>query len=163
GVVRAEALQNYCLVAADAALVFSIVDLLLGGRRGGEALSIEERGFTAIELGLAQRVLASLADDLGEAFQPIASGAFTLDRLETTPRFAAIAQEANVCALAKFRVRMEERGGRVSILMPHAALDPVRRTLEQEFIGESAADDGAWRDHLTSEIAAAAVELSAVL
>lgn len=36
GVVRAAALNNYCLVAADAALVYSIVDLLLGGRRGAD-------------------------------------------------------------------------------------------------------------------------------
>jgi flagellar motor switch protein FliM len=163
GVVHSAALDNYCLVAADAALVYSIVDLLLGGRRGADALEIEDRGFTAIELGLAQRILTVLVEDLADAFRPIADGAFTLDRIETTPRFAAIAQEASVCALAKFRVKLEERGGRASILIPHAALEPVRKTLLREFIGEASDAERAWREHLTAEVAAASVDLKIVL
>ncbi|MEX0645568.1 MAG: FliM/FliN family flagellar motor switch protein [Parvularculaceae bacterium] len=163
GVVHSAALDNYCLVAADAALVYSIVDLLLGGRRGGDALSIDDRGFTAIELGLAQRILSVLVEDLGHAFKPVADGAFTLDRLETTPRFAAIAQEASVCALAKFRVKLEERGGRASILIPHAALEPVRKTLLREFIGEASDAERVWREHLAAEVAAASVDLRIVL
>lgn len=163
GVVRAAPLDNYCLIAADGALVYSIVDLLLGGRRGAGYVAADDRSFTAIELGLAQRILSLLAEDLGEAFRPVADGAFTLERLETTPRFAAIAQEASVCALAKFRVRVEDVGGRVSVLFPHAALEPVRKTLRQAFIGEAAASDGAWRGHLSAEVAAASLDISAVL
>jgi flagellar motor switch protein FliM len=161
GVVRA--LNNYCLVAADAALVYSIVDLLLGGRRGGGALSIDERGFTAIELGLAQRILSLVVEDLGDAFKPVADGAFSLDRLETTPRFAAIAQEASVCALAKFKVRVEGRGGRATILIPHAALEPVRKVLLREFIGEENGADRVWQEHLAAEVAAASIDLRVVL
>jgi flagellar motor switch protein FliM len=163
GVVRASSLNNYCLVAADAQLVYSIVDLLLGGRRGGDALSFEDRSFTAIELGLAERILSLLVEDLGDAFKPVASGAFSLDRLETTPRFAAIAQEASVCALAKFKVKVEGRGGRATILIPHAALEPVRKTLLREFIGEANDADRDWRDHLAAEVAAASIDLRVVL
>lgn len=163
GVVRAAPLNNYCLIAADGALVYSIVDLLLGGRRGAGFVSFDERGFTAIELGLAQRILALLVEDIGEAFRPVADGAFTLERLETTPRFAAIAQEASVCAQAKFRVRVEELGGRVSVLFPHAALEPVRKTLRQEFIGEAIGADEIWRGRLSAELSSASLDLSAVL
>lgn len=163
GVVRATPLNNYCLVAADAPLVYSIVDLLLGGRRGGGGLSFEDRSFTAIELGLAQRILSLLVEDLADAFSPVATGAFTLDRLETTPRFAAIAQEASVCAIAKFRVKVEGRGGRATILLPHAALEPVRKTLLREFIGEATDADRNWREHLAAEVAAASIDLRVVL
>lgn len=163
GVVRAAALNNYCLVAADAALVYSIVDLLLGGRRGGGSLAIDDRTFTAIELGLAQRILSLLVEDLADAFKPVAAGAFLLDRLETTPRFAAIAQEASVCAIAKFRVKVEGRGGRATILIPHAALEPVRKILLREFIGEASDADRDWREHLAAEVAAASIDLRVVL
>lgn len=163
GVVRAAALNNYCLIAADGALVYSIVDLLLGGRRGAGFIPVEERSFTAIELGLAQRILSLLVEDLGEAFQPVADGAFTLERLETTPRFAAIAQEASVCAQAKFRVRIEDIGGRVSVLFPHAALEPVRKTLRQEFIGEAIGADETWRGHLSAGLSTASLDISVVL
>ncbi len=163
GVVRAAALNNYCLIAADGALVYSIVDLLLGGRRGAGFIAVEERSFTAIELGLAQRILSLLVEDLGEAFQPVADGAFTLERLETTPRFAAIAQDASVCAQAKFRVRIEDIGGRVSVLFPHAALEPVRKTLRQEFIGEAIGADETWRGHLSAGLSTASLDISVVL
>lgn len=163
GVMRAGALNGYGLIAADPALVFSIVDILLGGRRGGAALSLEERGFTAIELGLAQRILTAVATDLNTAFTPVIDAGFALDRIETTPRFASIAQEASVCAIAKYRIRMEGRGGRVSILLPHALLEPVRKSLAQEFASEQATADDAWRAHLAAETAHAHISLDAVL
>ncbi|MFQ5562997.1 MAG: FliM/FliN family flagellar motor switch protein [Parvularculaceae bacterium] len=163
GVVKCAALDNYCLMSADSQLVYSVVDLLLGGRRGGGVLAADDRGFTTIELALAQRVLSLLIEDFSHAFKPVIDAGFALDRVETTPRFAAIAQSASVCALAKFRIDVEERGGRVSILIPHAALEPVRKQLAREFIGESNDGDQAWRRHLTAEISTAPLELSVVL
>lgn len=163
GVLRADSLNNHCLIAVDAMLVFSVVDLLLGGRRGGSVLSFEARGFTQIELGLVEKVVSLLAQDLGNAFQPVTDVTFTLDRLETTPRFAAIAQDASVCTLAKFRVDMEDRGGRAAILFPHATLEPVRKILCREFISETGAGEQSWRDALGAELAAASVDLRAVI
>lgn len=163
GVVYSSLLDNYCLVAADATLVSSIVDLLLGGRRGAGALSIDDRGFTAIELSLAERMLSLLVNDLDDAFQPVASPKFAIDRIETTPRFAAIVQEASVCALAKFRIRIDELGGRASIVIPHATLEPLRDELLREFIGEAHAADAMWRDHLAQEVKTATVDLRAVM
>ena len=163
GVLRAEALNNYALIAVDATLVFSIVDLLLGGRRGGSVLSFEDRGFTQIELGLIEKVVTLLAGDLSAAFKPVSDVAFTLDRLETTPRFAAIAQDASVCSLAKFRIDMEDRGGRAAVLFPHATLEPIQKILRREFISESGPGEQVWRDALTAGVASARVDLKAVI
>ncbi len=163
GVFKAEGLDNYCLFAVDAALVYSVVDVLLGGRRGGGLVTIEDRSFTQIELGLVQRVLDLMAADLTEAFKPIADVSFSLDRIETTPRFAAIAQDASVCSLAKFRIDMDERGGRAAVLMPHGTLEPIFKVLQREFINESGGSEHIWRDHLSSEIAAATLDLNVVL
>ena len=163
GVLKAEELGNYCLLAVDMPLVYSVVDLLLGGRRGGAVLAIEDRNFTQIELGLVQRVIALMAEDLTVAFKPVADVSFSLERIETTPRFAAIAQEASVCTLAKFRIDMEERGGRAAILAPHATLEPIYKTLLRDFIGDVRGSEEAWRDHLAEEIAAATLDLKVVL
>lgn len=163
GVLKAEGLDNYCLLAADMQLVYSVVDLLLGGRRGGGVLAFEDRNFTQIELGLIQRVMALMAGDLTEAFKPIAEVSFSLERLETTPRFAAIAQEASVCTLAKFRIDMEDRGGRAVILAPHATLEPIHKILLRDFIGDARGGEEVWRDHLAAEIAAAKLDLKVVL
>ncbi|MEM8772967.1 MAG: flagellar motor switch protein FliM [Pseudomonadota bacterium] len=163
GVLRAERLDNLCLLAVDAAFVYSIVDVLLGGRRGGSALYFEDRGFTQIELGLVEKVMGLIAGDLAQAFQPVAEVQFSIDRIETTPRFATIAQDASVCSLAKFRIDMEDRGGRAAILIPHATLEPVQKILRQEYFHEGGAGEKIWRDHLMSQITAARIDLKAVI
>ena len=53
-VFRAEELDNYGLLTVDSNLIYSIVDVLLGGRRGTAALRIEGRPYTTIERVLVQ-------------------------------------------------------------------------------------------------------------
>lgn len=163
GVARASALDGHALVAADSAFLLAVVDGLLGGRRGGDGLDAAERGFTAIELSIAHRVFEALIDNLSEAFRPVMEGGFELQRIETTPRFAAIAQGASVCALAKFRVRFDGSVARAAVLIPHATLEPVRRSLEQAFVTEAKAAERAWRTSLKREIGAANIELDVVV
>lgn len=163
GVARAPALDGHILLVADGGLLLSIVDALLGGRRGAGGLDASERGFTAIELAIAQRVFAALTDNLGEAFRPVIDGGFVLQRIETTPRFAAIAQGASVCALAKFRVRFEGHGGKAAVLIPHAALEPVRSGLAHAFISEAKEAERAWSAGLSREVCAASLEIEAII
>ena len=163
GVVKSSYLESYCLIAVDAELIYSVVDLLLGGRRGGSSLTIEERKFTPIELALTQRVLGQLVDAFEEAFSAVAPLDLNIDRVETTPRFAAIAQNASVCSLAKYKIDMDGRGGRAVILAPHAMLEPVHKLLLHEFIGEANGNDDKWRRDLKGELEEANLELRAVL
>ncbi|MCB2112902.1 MAG: FliM/FliN family flagellar motor switch protein [Parvularculaceae bacterium] len=162
GVIHSKSFDGYALLAADSPLVHSVVDLLLGGRRSS-GTGVEGRALTAIELGLAERMLKTLIDDFGEAFAPVADAAFALDRVETTPRFAAIAQDASVCTLAKFKIRLEEMTTRATILVPHAMIEPVREKLLCDFIGESGAADEIWKRRLGAGVSASGVELAAVL
>lgn len=163
GVARAQALDGNALLSADASFLLSLVDGLLGGRRGADGLDASERSFTAIELAIAQRVFEALVVDLGEAFRPVMDGGFALQRIETTPRFAAIAQGASVCALAKFRVRFDGRAARAAVLIPHAMLEPIRSSLEQAFVGEARTSELAWLSQLQMEICAANIEIDVVL
>jgi flagellar motor switch protein FliM len=162
-VARAPQLDAYALLAADGSFLLTIVDALLGGRRGSGGIDPSERGFTAIELAIAQRVFAALVATLGEAFSPVFEGGFQLQRIETTSRFAAIAQGASVCVLAKFRVRFENEVGRASVLMPQAALEPIRKQLERAFLSEAKEAERAWRDELGKQAAAASLNLDVVL
>ncbi len=162
GVIHSKGLDGYALLAVDAALAHCVVDLLLGGRRGA-ASAINDRALTTIELGLAGRMLAMMVEDFDEAFQPVKTAAFALDRIETTPRFAAIAQDASVCALAKFRVRIDDFTSKAVILAPHATIEPVRDLLLRDFIGESGAADEIWKRRLGAGVTATGVDLRAVL
>ncbi len=162
GVIHSKGLDGYALIAADSALVHSVVDLLLGGRRGSSA-GLDHRALTAIELGLANRMLSMLTEDFDEAFAAVKPAGFSLDRIETTPRFAAIAQDASVCALAKFKVRIDDFTTKATILAPHAMIEPVREMLLRDFIGESGAADEHWKLQFNKGVTSAGVDLKAVL
>ena len=162
-VFRAEELDNYGLLTVDSNLIYSIVDVLLGGRRGTAALRIEGRPYTTIERVLVQRMVEVVLNDMRQAFEPLTPVHFNLDRLETNPRFAAIARPANAAILVKLRIDMEDRGGRIELVLPYATLEPIRKMLLQQFMGEKFGRDNIWEGHLATEIWGTQVEVRAVL
>lgn len=162
-VFRAEELDNYGLFTVDSNLIYSIVDVLLGGRRGTAAMRIEGRPYTTIERTLVQRMTEVILQDMTQAFEPLAPVNFALDRLETNPRFAAIARPANAAILVKLRIDMEDRGGRTELLLPYATLEPIRKLLLQQFMGEKFGRDSIWETHLASELWSTKVDISAIL
>ena len=163
GVFKAEEWDNFGLMTVESSLIYSIVDVLLGGRRGQSQLRIEGRPYTTIERGLIERMTHVILNDLSAAFDPLASVTFRFDRLETNPRFASIARQANAVILGKFRVDMEDRGGKMELCLPYATLEPVRELLLQMFMGEKFGRDSIWETHLANELWQTDVEIEAVL
>jgi flagellar motor switch protein FliM len=137
-VFKAEEWDNYGLMVIDSAMIYSIVDVLLGGRRGTAAMRIEGRPYTTIERNL-------------------------VERLEVNPRFAAISRLSNAAVLGRLRIDMEDRGGRMELLLPYATLEPVRELLLQQFMGEKFGRDSIWETHLAEELWSTEIELDVVL
>ncbi|WP_374465943.1 flagellar motor switch protein FliM [Ferrovibrio sp.] len=162
-VFRAVEWDNYGLLTVDSSLIYSIVDVLLGGRRGTAAMRIEGRPYTTIERNLVERMVNVVLDDMRAAFEPLAPVNFSYDRIETNPRFATIARPANAAILARLRVDMEDRGGRLELMLPYATLEPVRELLLQMFMGEKFGRDSIWENHLATELWSTDVEIEAVL
>lgn len=164
GVAQARAWDNSALLIVRPELAFAIVDVLLGGRRGVPPARIGGRvGFTAIETKLVTRLIDVVLSDLGGAFAPLASVSFARDRIETNPRFAGIARPTSVAVNARFRIEIDERGGLLDLVIPHATLEPVRALLLQRFTGETFGRDRIWERHLASELQRTRVEVEAVL
>ena len=162
-VFRAEEWDNYGLMTIDSNLIYSVVDVLLGGRRGTAPMRIEGRPYTTIEQNLIERMIAVILKDLCASFEPLSPVRFSFDRLETNPRFATIARPPNAAILIKFRVDMEDRGGRLEILFPYATLEPIRELLLQRFMGEKFGRDSIWEGHLASELWSTKVPVTAIL
>jgi flagellar motor switch protein FliM len=162
-VFRCEELDNLGLLTVDSNLIYSIVDVLLGGRRGTAAMRIEGRPYTTIERVLVERMVEVVLHDCHVAFEPLTPVTFTLDRLETNPRFAAIARPANAAILVKLRIDMEDRGGRIELLLPYATLEPIRKMLLQQFMGEKFGRDNIWEGHLATELWTTQLDVRAVL
>ncbi len=162
-VFRAEEWDNYGLLTVDSSLIYSIVDVLLGGRRGTAAMRIEGRPYTTIEQTLVGRLIRVVLNDMCSAFEPLSEVTFSFERLETNPRFASIARPANAAILVKLRIDMEDRGGRLELLLPYATLEPVRELLLQRFMGEKFGRDSIWEGHLVNELWHTYIPVQAVL
>lgn len=162
-VFKANEWDNNGLLVTDSALIYSIVDVLLGGRKGTPAIRVEGRPYTTIETKLVEKMVQVALGDLSSAFDPLSPVSFNLDRMETNPRFATISQSGNACVLARLRVDMGDRGGRMEVLIPYATLEPIRELLLQMFMGEKFGRDSIWESHLTHELYKTDVQLQAIL
>jgi flagellar motor switch protein FliM len=162
-VFKAEEWDNFGLATVNSNLIYSIIDVLLGGRRGASAVRVEGRPYTTIETNLVKRMIEVILADAELAFKPLSPVKFNIDRLETNPRFAAITRPANAAILVRLRIDMEDRGGNIELLLPYATIEPIRGVLLQMFMGEKFGRDPIWEGHLATEIAQAEIGVEAVL
>lgn len=162
-VFKAEEWENYGLFTVNSSLTYSMVDVLLGGRRGQSAIRVEGRPYTTIETSLVKRMIEVVLADAELAFKPLSPVKFNIDRFETNPRFAAISRPANAAILVRLRIDMEDRGGAVELLLPYATIEPIREVLLQMFMGDKLGRDPIWEGHLATEISQAEIAVDAVL
>jgi flagellar motor switch protein FliM len=162
-VFKAEEWDNFGLATVNSSLIYSIIDVLLGGRRGQSTVRVEGRPYTTIETNLVKRMIEVVLADAEHAFKPLSPVKFNIDRLETNPRFAAISRPANAAILVRLRIDMEDRGGNIELLLPYATIEPIRAVLLQMFMGEKFGRDPIWEDHLATEIGQAQISVDAVL
>jgi flagellar motor switch protein FliM len=162
-VFKAEEWENFGLVTVNSSLIYSMIDVLLGGRRGSGMTRVEGRPYTTIETNLVKRMVELILVDAELAFKPLSPVKFNIDRIESNPRFAAITRPANAAILIRLRIDMEDRGGTAEILLPYATIEPIRGVLLQMFMGEKFGRDQIWEEHLATEIGQAAVSVDAVL
>ncbi len=162
-VFRAVEWDNFGIITVDSSLIYSTVDVLLGGRRSNRPIRVEGRPYTTIEQDIVKRMVDVVLADMSSAFDPISPITFSHERLENNPRFATITRPNNAALLVKLRVDMDDRGGIIEILLPHATLEPVRDLLMQIFMGERFGQDSVWEKHLGDEVRLANIPVRAVL
>lgn len=162
-VFKAVEWNDYGLIVIDSPLIYSIIDVLLGGRRVSSSLAIEGRSFTTIESTLIVRMINLILKEMSTAFQPMSEVEFRHERLESNPSLASIAYPTNTAVLFKIDVDMDDRGGQIQILFPHATLEPVRNLLQQMFMGEKFGQDAIWETHWAREMLMTDTELEVSL
>ena len=162
-VFKAEEWDNSGLMTIDSAMIYSIVDVLLGVGVVPPLCALKAVLTRPLNATWSKRLVRVVLADMSGAFDPLSPVTFRFDRLETNPRFATIARPANAAVLAKLRVDMEDRGGRIEILIPYATLEPIRELLLQMFMGEKFGRDSIWETHLGNELLQTDMKMRAVL
>ena len=162
-VFKAEEWDNFGLVTIESALTYSVLDTMLGGKRGQAAARVDGRPFTSIEMSLLRRVIGVVLGDAEAAFRPLSPVNFRIDRIESNPRFVSISRPANAAIRVELRFDMEGRGGSLHLLLPYATIEPIRELLLESFMGEKLGRDPIWENHLATEVWQADVAVKCVL
>jgi flagellar motor switch protein FliM len=162
-VFKAEEWDNFGLVTIESALTYSVLDTMLGGKRGQAAARVDGRPFTSIEMSLLRRVIGVVLGDAEAAFRPLSPVNFKVDRIESNPRFVSISRPANAAIRIELRFDMEGRGGALHLLLPYATIEPIRELLLESFMGEKLGRDPIWENHLATEVWQADVAVKCVL
>lgn len=163
GVFRAVEWENFGLITVDSSMIYSLVDVLFGGRRLNKPVRIEGRPYTTIEQDIVKEVLEIMLTDMSSAFDPLSPVTFQFDRIESNPRFATITRPNNAVLLVRLRVDMEDRGGLIEICIPHSTLEPIRDLLLQMFMGEKFGHDAVWERNLGREVQQTDIDLEVIM
>ena len=162
-IFRAKEWDNYGLFVADSSLIFSLVDLLFGGKKSNRPVKIEGRPFTLIEQSLVKQLTEIILRDLADSFRTLGEITFRFERMETDPRFATIARASDSCVLAKIFVEIEDRKGGMEVLFPYAAIEPIKSLLTQVFIGEQFGSDAEWQKCVIEKILNTEIKVEALI
>ncbi len=162
-VFLAEEWDNHGIVLVDTDLIYTMIDVLLGGRRGNAPMRFDNRQFTTIEMNLIERLVVAFLTDLSAAFDPLCPVTFRFDRMESNPKFASITRPTNVSVMIRLGIQIDTRGGCIELLVPYATLEPIRELLLQNFMGEKFGRDAIWETHLIKELLHTDIEIEAIL
>ncbi|MEI4472007.1 flagellar motor switch protein FliM [Frigidibacter sp. MR17.24] len=149
-------------VGMDGDFLYSALEIMLGGH-GNTPTAKTSRGFTAIERRIGQTLAELMLRELGSSFRQVAEVVFSVERMEGSPQLASISKPISPCVLASFNVRLGDTHGRLSILLPHHAVEPIRPLLAKVFFGDRLGADQGWRDHIQERISQSSVKLTSVL
>jgi flagellar motor switch protein FliM len=154
--------DNLGLVILDNHIVLSLVDVLLGGKHGGE--TVPKRPLTYIEQTIAKQLVEIILSELGNAFDAISPSNFLFERLESNPNFATICRSGDAIISLKLMVQIEEQSsGSIDIVIPYNTIEPIKEQLQKVFIGDKFGIDSVWEELLTQRIQEVGMPLEAVV
>jgi len=162
GIFHAPDWDSHILIGFDRDFIYTMVEVLFGSD-GSEPPFEEARGFSSIELRMAQTLFEQLAKALQASFSLVINTRFRLERIETRMDFAVIGRRNNQAVAAKFLLQALNRGGEMFVVIPQSVINPMRQALSRVVTGESSGRDPRWTKQIKNEVTKAGVALTAVL
>jgi len=160
---RMAPLRGQGMLVSSPGLVATLLQIAFGGRPNRK-VAIAGRELSAIELRVLERLAARVLADFADAWRPVAAVDFAFQRSESNPRFAAIAAAQDLTLVLDMRIEIEGvEDAAVSLCIPNAALDPVRRQLQATIGVETDAPGESWGDRWREVIGAAEIDVQAEL
>jgi flagellar motor switch protein FliM len=161
-ILHSPELDARVLIGLDRRCMFSLMELLLGGD-GQEPAGDDGRNFSTLETRVAQVVLEIAAEALRDAFGAVVATTFELERIETHMDFTVMGRRNTLAIVAKILFQAMDMDGQMFIVIPQAALAPIRPQLSRDRAGDGAANDPRWRKLMRRGVQKTEVRAVAVL
>jgi flagellar motor switch protein FliM len=150
------------LIGVDRKFVFALIESSYGAD-GTEAPYESSRPFSNFEARFIKEVLLMAASSLEACFESVSQVTFRFDRLETSVEFTILGPNDMPVVAAQILFQVLDHGGRMFILIPQAALYPIRKKLAREHQPVSQSNDPRWMQRMQRGISQTDVTLQAVL
>jgi flagellar motor switch protein FliM len=111
-------------------VVFAFVDRIFGGK--GSSHGVTARQLTPIEIGVINRIVKRVIEDLEATWEPILRVEITDIELETNPEFMQITAANEIVILLAFEVNSTNASGLVSLCYPFFTLESILPRLGQQ-------------------------------
>lgn len=157
-VFRMEPLRGQAVLAVEPQLIFSFVDIFLGGSGKGTAPA-EGREFTAVETRLVHKVVTQALKDLEKAWSPIQPLTFQYLRGEKNPQMAAIADPNDWVLALPIQLEMEQPLGAIAVCLPWSLLEPLKDKLCGIQKKKAPEPDPRWVERLAERLKTSEVEV----
>ena len=123
--------DGYGLLELSPALVFPILEVLLGGD-GKSSLNIR-REVTEIEQKLLDSLFRIILNDLKEAWQAVAPVEFTIHSVETEPQFLRVLAPSEAVVAVGIEIRIGDNVGMMNIAVPSIIAKMMRQKFDQQW------------------------------
>lgn len=120
-----------CCLLMESHTVYRMIDLLFGGKPS-EAVNLNRRDFTRIEIRTASSLAREILAAIGDAWQETAPVTFDWKSMETHPQFAGIMPPAETCMIMHWEVDLGiGDGDEITLCVPYEALEPISQLHEE--------------------------------
>jgi len=160
---RMPPLRGQGMVVASPGLVATLLQIAFGGRPQ-RRIAIAGRELSTIETRVLERLATRVLQEFTDAWRPVAAIDFAFQRSESNPRFAAIAAPQDLTLVFDMQIELEgvDEAG-VSLCIPNASLDPIRRQLQASIGVEKETPGESWGDRWREMIGTAELDVLAEL
>lgn len=122
GLIEMHPFEGSMLIEINPALVFTIIDRLLGGR-GAFTGSVRE--LTDIEKTVIERVIMRILELLEDSWSTVVDVRFRFESMESNPFFVQICSPSDMVLVVIMKLRVSDVEGMVSLCFPYFLIEPM--------------------------------------
>jgi flagellar motor switch protein FliM len=161
GVVATKPWDGTVVVVAEAALVFPLIQIMLGGKPS--ANSMKARQFTRLEKRITAKFYDVVMRDLAVKLSEVAPFDLQMDAIEEDPEELDFVAEDEACAKIVMEVSLGAQSGLITFVIPYVAIEAVKDVFAQPFRGGQIGGKNTWREAISNSLQSTDVSLTAIL